>query len=62
MENNGTRIRTMNYIPCDRNGVHATGREVWTQAAAGNWTWVNEYEDDDTVNLPDTDDPVDYDI
>ena len=57
------RIRTfwgpMPFDRADASGfglVHATGREIFRD---GRWTY--EYEDDITVDLPDTDDPVDYD-
>lgn len=54
------RIRN-NYgpMPFDRRGVHATGREVYRQSLGGVWNWQPEYEDDDTVDLPETD--PDYD-
>lgn len=55
----GTRIRLINgQMPFDRydgaNFVHATGREVWRQAAAGNWCWQPEYSGDSTEDLPET--------
>lgn len=55
-----TRIRyNWNEIPFDRNGVHATGREVYTYNRPGNyWYWSSEYEDDPTVDLPETDPEV----
>lgn len=53
MEN--IRIRNIDgSMPFDSNGRHATGREVWAKAAAGNWTWTVEYEGDDTEDLPET--------
>ena len=56
----GTRIRLINGpMPFDRfedgkGYTHATGREVWKRAAAGNWCWQNEYEGDETEGLPET--------
>ena len=41
-------------MPFDQNGRHATGREVWARAAAGNWCWVPEFEGDETEDMPDT--------
>ena len=62
MENN-IRIRTfwgpMPFDRADASGfglVHATGREIFRDGR-----WMYEYEDDYTIDLPDTDDPVDYD-
>ena len=50
-----TRIRRIDGdMPFDSNGRHATGREVWQQAAAGNWCWMPEFEGDDTEDLPET--------
>ena len=46
-------------MPFDRRGVYATGREVYRQSLGGVWSWQSEYEDDDTVDLPETD--PDYD-
>ena len=47
------RIRCIvGEMPFDQNGRHATGREVWDQAAAGNWCWLPEFEGDDTEDLP----------
>ena len=44
-EKTRTRIRMINGpMPFDQNGWHATGREVWAQAAAGNWIWAPEFE------------------
>lgn len=38
-------------MPFDQDGRHATGREVWAQAAAGNWCRVPEFEGDDTEDM-----------
>lgn len=47
------RIRYASRIAFDRNGVHATSREVYREILPGFWGWVDEYEDDyDTVDLP----------
>lgn len=47
-----TRIRRINGpMPFDKDGRHATGREVWAQAAAGNWVWAPEFEGDDTEDM-----------
>ena len=57
-----TKIRyIIGGMPYDSNGRHATGREVWSQAAAGNWCWMPEYEGDDTVDLPETETQREYD-
>ena len=57
-----TRIRTSYAsMPFDHDGVHATGREVLTRVGDGSFTWLPEYEDDDTVDLPETDPPYDPD-
>ncbi len=51
-EKTRTRIRMINGpMPFDQNGRHATGREVWAQAAAGNWVWLPEFEGDDTEDM-----------
>lgn len=60
-----TRIRQINGpMPYDKydgvNFVHATGREVWAQAASGDWCWQNEYEGDPTEDLPETEEAEDY--
>lgn len=44
-------------MPFDRDGQHATGREVaeWVNPTSGGdpvLCWFPEYEGDDTVNLP----------
>lgn len=49
------RIRYASRIAFDRNGVHATGREVYREILPDFWGWVDEYENDDTVDLPVTD-------
>ena len=49
------RIRYASRIGFDRNRIHATGREVYREFLPGFWGWVDEYEDDDTVDLPVTD-------
>jgi hypothetical protein len=52
------RIRYIDgEIPFDRDGQHATGREVaeWVNPTSGGdpvLCWFPEYEGDDTVNLP----------
>lgn len=47
------RIRYGNRIGFDKDGVHATGREVYREILPGFWGWVDEYENDyDTVDLP----------
>lgn len=43
-------------MPFDSRGAHATGREVLKDCGAG-MVWYPEYEDDDTVDLPETDPP-----
>lgn len=53
------KIRELRNIPFDKNGRHATGREVLWETSSGS-IWVDEYEGDDTVDLPTTepwDDP-----
>ena len=53
------RIRMINGpMPFDKDGKHATGREVWTQAAAGNWVWAPEFEGDDTEDMPETEEVI----
>ena len=32
-------------MPFDKDGHHATGYAIWWQSAAGNYCWINEYED-----------------
>ena len=57
-----TRIRQINGpMPFDSFGRHATGREVWAQAASGDWCWQNEYEGDPTEDLPETEEAKDDD-
>lgn len=34
-------------MPFGKNGCHSTGYAVWGQAAAGNYVWITEYEDED---------------
>ena len=47
------RIKYSDRIAFDRNGVHATGREVYREILPDFWVWVDEYEDDDdTIDLP----------
>lgn len=50
-----TRIRYGARMGFDRNGIHATGREVYREILPDFWGWVDEYEDDDTIDLPVTD-------
>lgn len=53
--NEKVRIRLIDGpMPFDEDGRRATGREVWGQAAAGNWVRINEYEGDATEDLPET--------
>lgn len=33
------------YMPFDKNGSHATGEVMWSQAASGDWMWRYMYED-----------------
>lgn len=62
-----TRIRlNLGPMPFDRADatgclVHATGREVLKRCMAGFMVWRPEYEDDDTVGLPETDPPYEED-
>ena len=50
-----TRIRYGTRMGFDRNGIHATGREVYREIFPDFWGWVDEYENDDTIDLPVTD-------
>ena len=57
-----TRIRrNLGDMPFDRDGYHATGREVLTRVGDGSFVWLPEYEDGETVDLPETDPPYDPD-
>ena len=53
-------IRYCLEMPFDSEDRHATGREILTYAPAGNLAWENEYEDWDTVNLPNTETEEQY--
>ena len=53
-------IRYCLEMPFDSESRHATGREILTYAPAGNLAWENEYEDWDTVNLPNTETEEQY--
>lgn len=33
-------------MPFDKDGRHASGYAIWKQSAAGNYCWINEYEED----------------
>jgi len=48
-------------MPFDRDGVHATGREVLRESPAGTLVWYPEYEDDDTWDDPVTESDEEYD-
>lgn len=37
--------RRLYYMPFDRNGMHATGWELWNQTTSGGF-WTNEYEEE----------------
>lgn len=52
--------RIIGPMPYDYGGKHATGREVWRQAASGTWCWMPEYEGDETEELPETEDIIEY--
>lgn len=50
------RIRYASRMGFDKDGVHATGREVYREILPDFWGWVDEYENDnDTIDLPVTD-------
>lgn len=68
MKEEKTRIRlNLGPMPFDRADatgfglVHATGREVLKECGAGFMVWSTEYEEDDTVDLPETDPPYEED-
>ena len=46
-------------MPFDRDGFHATGREVLQELPNGKHAWFAEFEDDSTVDMPITESPDD---
>lgn len=54
--------RLIGPMPFDRDGFHATGREVLMPSLAfeGQNSWYYEYEDWDTVDMPTTESEDEY--
>ena len=53
-----TRIRWINddEMPFDKEGRHATGREVYNESLDGHFHWDPEYEGDETEDMDVTED------